>query len=54
MDQEQKMDAPADDRSKMTARKHWHSPRFFVTDVIATNSMAGLGAHEAGNPNSSS
>ena len=30
-------DAPLDDRSKMTARKHWHAPRFFVTEVLETS-----------------
>lgn len=39
MDQEQKIDTPADEESKVAARRPWHAPRFFVTDVIATDAM---------------
>ena len=36
MDQERKIETPADDRTKMAARKSWHAPKFYVTDVIET------------------
>jgi hypothetical protein len=47
MDQEQKVEIPADDRSNEAARKPWHAPRFFVTDIIATNTMCTTGGVEA-------
>jgi hypothetical protein len=42
MDEERKIETPADetradDRTKMAARKSWHAPKFFVTDVLETS-----------------
>jgi hypothetical protein len=54
MDRERKVDTPADDRSRNAARKPWQAPRFFVTDVMATNLVCGGGGAEPGNPNISS
>jgi hypothetical protein len=54
MDQERKLETPADDLTNKVARKTWHAPRFFVTDVIATNVMCGGGGAEPGVPNNSS
>jgi hypothetical protein len=54
MDRERKVDAPADELSRNVARKPWHAPRLFVTDVIATNVMSGGGGAEPGVPNASS
>jgi len=51
MDEDKKVDTLADDHPKLTARKLWHAPRFFVTDVIATNGACTGGGTEAGSPN---
>jgi len=37
MDQERKKDTAADNRSQRVARKSWHAPRFFVTEVLETS-----------------
>jgi hypothetical protein len=37
MDEERKIETPADDRTKMAARKSWHAPKFFVTEVLETS-----------------
>jgi hypothetical protein len=46
MDQEREIDAPADETSKMPARKHWHAPRFFVTEVLETSGACTCGGTE--------
>ncbi len=50
MDQERKVDAPADDRSKPNVRKRWHAPRFFATDVTETSIHPTGGAVEPAQP----
>ena len=50
MDQERKADTPADNRPNATARKPWHTPRFFATDVIETNTHPTGGGVEPANP----
>jgi hypothetical protein len=50
MDQERKVDTPADDHPKMAARKPWHAPRFFATDVIETSTHPTGGGVEPANP----
>jgi hypothetical protein len=47
MDQERKIDTPADDRSNMTVRKSWHAPKFFVTDVLETSTNPTGGGPDA-------
>jgi len=37
MDEERRIEMPADDRTKMAARKSWHAPKFFVTEVLETS-----------------
>jgi hypothetical protein len=37
MDEERKIETPADDRTKVAARKSWHAPKFFVTEVLETS-----------------
>jgi hypothetical protein len=49
MDEERKIEAPAGDRTKMAARKSWHAPKFFVTEVLETSATFGGGAPD-GNP----
>ena len=52
MDEERKIETPADDRTKMAARKSWHAPKFFVTEVLETS--AGCTGGGADTPMSSS
>jgi hypothetical protein len=42
VDKERKIEAPADDRTKM--RKFWHAPKFFVTEVLETSHQCTGGA----------
>jgi hypothetical protein len=37
MGEERKIEVPADDRTKMAARKFWHAPKLFVTEVLETS-----------------
>jgi hypothetical protein len=52
MDEERKIETPADDLSEKAARKSWHAPKFFVTEVLETS--AGCTGGGADSPMTSS
>jgi len=47
MDEERKVETSGDDRTKMAARKCWHAPKFFVTEVLETSAGCTCGGADS-------